>query len=499
MNRLAKWVRNYWPLWLGIALVSAGVVLVLVGPKNQPWGAVLLGAGVGLLGYALFRLPLWEQRALEVGGNVALRTLAVLVILGLVNFLAVQYPYKWDLSANQRFTLAPESRRLVQNLQEPVRVLIFDQQITPAIRQLLENYRRENPENFRYEVIDPRQNPVMAQEFAVQGFGEVHLESGKRRERLREALTESSLSNAIVRLTQPKQGQVVFVQGHGERPLEPGQRGSMSQAQQALQSRNFQVQPLNLAETAGIPKETKVVVLAGPQQPLLAAEAKALTQFVQNGGGALLLLDPLEPAKNDRGLGDLLRWAGVKLDGRFIVSNTEIIQGFGRGVAVTTRYGEHPITKDFGQSLALFPLAQAVDVVGEGEKIGVPLFLTGRGLWAESNTQEAPFFDPQQDREGPLPLGVAVEKGKGRLVVIGDSEFAVDGLFNLQRNGDVFLNSISWLARQDTQPLSIRSKEPTNRRLNISRPLATAVTLLALLGLPLGAFMVAGVVWWRRR
>lgn len=283
MNRLVKVVRNHWPAWVGIALVTAGVVMILVGPKNQPWGGLLLGAGVALLGYALFRLPLWDRRALAVGGNVALRTLAVLVILGLVNFLAVQYPYKFDLSANQRFTLAPESQKLVQNLKQPVRVIIFDQQITPPARQLLENYRRVAGDKFSFEVIDPRSNPVKAQEFEVQGFGEVHLESGKRRERLREALTESSLSNAIVRITQSKQGNVVFLQGHGEKSLEPGQRGSMSQAQQALQSRNFNVQPLNLAETGQIPKDTKVVVVAGPQQVLLAPEARALEQFVKNG------------------------------------------------------------------------------------------------------------------------------------------------------------------------------------------------------------------------
>ncbi|MEN9281060.1 MAG: Gldg family protein, partial [Gloeomargarita sp. DG_1_4_bins_134] len=160
---MVKVVRNHWPTWVGIALVSAGMVLVWVGPKNQPWGGMLLGAGVALLGYALFRLPLWERRALEVGGNVVLRTLAVLVILGLVNFLAVQYPYKFDLSANQRFTLAPESQKLVQNLKEPVRVIIFDQQITPPTRQLLENYRQAaGDQPFSFEVIDPRSNPVKA-------------------------------------------------------------------------------------------------------------------------------------------------------------------------------------------------------------------------------------------------------------------------------------------------------------------------------------------------
>jgi len=89
--------------------------------------------------------------------------------------------------------------------------------------------------------------------------------------------------------------------------------------------------------------------------------------------------------------------------------------------------------------------------------------------------------------------------GKGLLVVIGDSEFVADGLFNLHRNGVVFLNSGNWLAQIEAQPLSIRSKDPTNRRLNIATPLATSVTLLALIGLPGGALVAAAVVWWRRR
>lgn len=408
MQGVTKFVRNYWPTWLGVALVTAGVVLVVVGPKNPPWGGLVLGAGIALLGYALFRLPLWDRRALEVGGNVLLRTLAVLVILGLVNFLAAQYPAKVDVSANQRFTLAPESERLMQNLKAPVRVIIFDQQINQAARQLLENYRRASQGQLTYEVIDPRRNPVLAQQFGVQGFGEVYLESGQRRERLREQLNESNLSNAIFRLTQPNQGKVVFIQGHGERSLEPaqpGQRAGFSQAKQVLQARNFEVQPLNLTETPQIPQGTKVVVVAGPQQPFLGPEVKALQTFVQQGGGLLLLLDPLEPERNDRGLGPLLQQAGVKLDGRIIVSQTEIIQGAGRGVAVTTRYADHPITRDFGQSLALFPIAQPVDLVGEGEKNGVPLFLTGRGIWAERNTREEPFLTRSRTGKGRCRSG----------------------------------------------------------------------------------------------
>ncbi|MBF2098898.1 MAG: ABC transporter, partial [Gloeomargaritaceae cyanobacterium C42_A2020_066] len=173
--------------------------------------------------------------------------------------------------------------------------------------------------------------------------------------------------------------------------------------------------------------------------------------------------------------------------------------GLGPAVAVANNYGDHPITRDFGNGITFFPLAQAVDLVGEAEKEGVPLLLTGPGVWAESRLDREPFFDPGEDRSGPLSLGVALTKGKGRLVVIGDSEFAADGLFDQQLNGDLFLNTVGWLAGGDASTLSIRPKEATNRRLNLTQAQGNILALAALLIVPVGGFATAGILWWRRR
>jgi ABC-type uncharacterized transport system involved in gliding motility auxiliary subunit len=88
---------------------------------------------------------------------------------------------------------------------------------------------------------------------------------------------------------------------------------------------------------------------------------------------------------------------------------------------------------------------------------------------------------------------------ESRLVVVGNSDFATDGLFEQQLNGDVFLNSISWLSKQDEQTLSIRPKEIKDRRLNLSQQKANLVGWMAVLIMPLIGFATAGFVWWLRR
>ena len=85
------------------------------------------------------------------------------------------------------------------------------------------------------------------------------------------------------------------------------------------------------------------------------------------------------------------------------------------------------------------------------------------------------------------------------MVVFGDSDFITDGFFSQQLNGDVFLNSVTWLSKQDSQPLSIRPKQAKNRRINLSQAQANLVALSSVLVLPILAFAAAAILWFQRR
>jgi ABC-type uncharacterized transport system involved in gliding motility auxiliary subunit len=99
----------------------------------------------------------------------------------------------------------------------------------------------------------------------------------------------------------------------------------------------------------------------------------------------------------------------------------------------------------------------------------------------------------------PEPAPPTVLNDQARMVVIGSSEFVRNGVFNQQLNGDVFLNSVSWLSRQEAQTLSIRPKAMTNRRILMSMEQARLIGWTALVIIPLIGFGAAGILWWSRR
>ena len=87
---------------------------------------------------------------------------------------------------------------------------------------------------------------------------------------------------------------------------------------------------------------------------------------------------------------------------------------------------------------------------------------------------------------------------ESRMVIIGNSTFATDGQFSRYLNGDVFLNSVSWLSEIDN-PTSIQPTEPTNRRLTMTVQKQILLMLVALVAFPLAGLVGAGTLWARRR
>jgi len=83
------------------------------------------------------------------------------------------------------------------------------------------------------------------------------------------------------------------------------------------------------------------------------------------------------------------------------------------------------------------------------------------------------------------------------MVVMGDSDFAANYALGIQGNRDMFLNVMSWLAQQESM-ISIRPKDPDDRRLTMTGGQQKAVMWFALLILPATVF-AAGVFTWARR
>ncbi|HEY9892997.1 MAG TPA: Gldg family protein [Candidatus Sericytochromatia bacterium] len=622
--------KNYliYLFWLGPFLTIMGLTAGVVTGDWSPVALGLLFAGLAIIGFWLLFLGalspgFWKRRSTQAGTNALVATLAMLVILGLINFLGVRYAQRLDLTETQLFTLSPLSQRVVKNLQQPVKIWLFDPKPNPVDRDLLNNYRRHG-NKLEYEFADPQLRPTIAQKFKVQKPGEVYLEYGLARKFLQtvsdaERLSEVKLTNGIEQLTSDRTDTAYFLQGHGERPLEQVE-GGLSEAVGALKEKNLIAQPLNLAERSEVPDDASLVVVAGPKRALFPGEAQALRNYLTTGGSVLLMVDP----EANPGLDNLLTDWGVKLERQIVIdaSGQGRSVGLGPATPVVSKYGNHPITRDFGSGFSFYPLARPIESTPLEGVQETPLVVTTEKSWGESNPENQPLqFDPKSDRPGPITVGVALSRkaqpaspsptpsatttspsptpsatttspsptpsatttspsptpsatttspsptpsatttspsptstpqakaspsasptstpqattspsvsptpsaspsitpttkvttspsstnqekntkktSEARLIVYGNSNFATDGWFKQQLNGDVFLNSVSWLSKRDEQALSIRPKEQKNRRINLSTMQAGGLGWVTLLVMPLIGFTTAGIMWWRRR
>jgi ABC-type uncharacterized transport system involved in gliding motility auxiliary subunit len=564
---IVHWKYLKWLFWLSPALIIAGLSAGLVGGA---WGVVpltLLGIGVAIamlwLAYYSRALPgFFGKRSTQAGTNALVATVAMVVILGLINFLGVRYTQQFDLTENQLFTLAPQTVEVMESLESPVKVWIFDLAPDPRDQALLNNYRRRSRQ-LSYEYVDPQANPGTARDFGVQTLGEVYVEQGDERRLVQtlnpeERLSERQLTNAIAQLSNPDPAKVYFLQGHGERPLDLGQQGAVSEAIARLTEENYVTEPLNLAGETTIPDDADVVIIASPQREFLEVEVAALNEYMEGQSGLMLLLDP--PFQS--GLEGVMDEWGVSLTDLLIIDPAGESAGLGPAVPIVTQYGNHPITQEFGNGISFYPAAQPINLEEQEDVEAVPILITDARTSAQALTEDGQLSDTEEAIPGPLTLGLALDRPvaeatsleestpdpenpeeatdetpeeapeeasedlteeelseeelledllgeedaaadedtpQARVVVIGNSGFMADGLFNQQLNGDVFLNSVNWLSQRDDQTLSIRPKEVTDRTLFLSGPQQLLLLLGTLIFMPLVGFGMAIAVWWVRR
>ncbi|MFN7500764.1 MAG: GldG family protein [Dolichospermum sp.] len=539
MNKNKLWKLIF---WLGPFLITAGLTIRLTSVNSRiiPLSLIITGAVICALWVVVQtqQSKWWQKRSTQSTTNALIATLSVLVILGLINFLGIRYHLRLDLTDTQLFTLSPQSRELVSNLPETMKVWLFTKEKNSQDQELLDNYHRQS-NKFKFEYVDPELKPGLVDRFGVKDYGEVYLEFQTKRQLVQrisedERLSEIKLTNRLQQMINPKTAKVYFLQGHSEHPLS-GSKGAISKAIQGLIDKNFTISTLNLAERPQVPNDADVVIVAGPQKELLTGEVTTLQNYLNRGGNLLLMIDPNTNPKIDT----LLKEWGVRLDNRLVIDNSGESLQLGPATILVTEYGQHPITQDFANNISVYPLTRPleIDPVSGVESMVLLKTKPYPNSWAESDQKSEKLeFNEDKDLKGPLTLGVALTRKllnsptaipnpiptaqnspttipnpipttrtspttakESRLVVFGNSNFATDSLFEQQLNGDVFLNTVSWLSQQDEKLLSIRPKEPKNRRIIISNLEANLLTISAVILLPLLGLLTGFIIWWKRR
>jgi ABC-type uncharacterized transport system involved in gliding motility auxiliary subunit len=547
LDHLKSWIVDAGPILSlsGIVILAGGIVVWLTISELRGAAQILVSlALIMLITSTVTHLSAVRNVVTARTGRYAANTLVMVIaltaILGLISFISLENVFRIDLTATRQFTLAPQTEKILDDLTEPLKAIVYSspqdarqEQIRRRADDFFFEFNRRN-RNFTFEFVDPDLTPSQARRDGVEDYPTIAFKLSDSEhnpylltplffgEEL--ALSEQDLVSAILIATGEKQKVVYFTTGHGERKLEDANEEStgFGLARAGLLGDNYLVRSLNLKQVEAIPADTAVLILAGPRNSILQDERDKIERYLKDGGRAMFLLDD---AINTQ-MNNLLNKWGMELPQGNIVDIGSSTTSDPRSPII--RRGsynlEHPITKPLDDTF-FTETTGILDIILKAPE-GLPrnpdernITLTPLAVTSVASciTTESDSNDclGNNDLFGPFPIAMAVEAitsvgeepdpvvlGEERkvssIVVFGDSDFVSNKFYYALNNSDFFLNAVDWLAKK-YDLISIRSKPQAFRLLIIDQKEFDFIRYSSWFLLPTGIVLLAGISWWRRR
>jgi ABC-type uncharacterized transport system involved in gliding motility auxiliary subunit len=435
----------------------------------------------------------------------------VLAVIAAANVLANRYEKSFDSTSNKRYSLSEQTAKIVKGLKQDATITLYDQ----ASRFQSGKDQLDLYANLSHKVhvvyVDPDKNPQAAREAGIKNYGTAIVQVGANKQEAK-GLTEEGITGAFIRDLKNTTRTVCFLTGSGEHQIDDSGRSGYSHFKELLGKDEYATKSINLLQKAEIPADCTVLVIAGPTGDYQQPEVDAIKKFVEDGGRAFLMLDPplkigrSETSDNDALTTVLQSW-GVTVNKDLILDMNPIGQlaGLGPQVALVTTYNSHPIVSEMKGTATGFPLSRSIEVKGGAKTTVEKLFDSSESSLA-TNKLDSPKIDPSdpKNKKGPLTIAAAgsyntgKENSQGRFVVIGSSAWAANSFISFNGNRDLALNAMNWLS-SDEDLISIRPKEPEDRRITMTRAQMSWVRMTSQFLLPLIVIFAGVSVWWRRR
>jgi ABC-type uncharacterized transport system involved in gliding motility auxiliary subunit len=478
----------------------------------------------------------WQRMRLGTG------VVAALVLM--VNLLGSYVRGRIDLTSGNLYTLEEGTRELLGDLDDLVQVKLFASAELPPelqlqlrdVRDVLADMRRASNGNLVVTDVDPDADEEAAEEASQLGIYPVEFnvlrddqfevrrgyyglavvyadESDVTPVIQRTDDLEFRLASAIYDLTPTERPGIAFVQGFGMK-----QSNEIPGLAQSLGER-YEIRSVDIAgdSAAAIDRDsTDVLVIGGPLEPLDSMAVQRVADFVDAGGAALVMVEPVRldpespsPLPLTSGLDDFLADQGVAVSRRLVLdlASSERVNVGRQGIfQVIAPYPLWPIALPAsGHAITRGLTSLTMAWVGEVE---VRDSATVEPLWGTSEAgglhgvgaailpdQE---WDVPEEELQPRVLAAAVSPpegdASGRLVVVGDASF-VEPQFIQQNPGNLAFvaNAIDWLAR-DEALIAIRSKNRTPPNLLFESDMSRNVLKWGnLIGVPL-LFVLIGIL-----
>jgi hypothetical protein len=494
-----------------------------------------------------FRTARWVRTS-----NLILQAVLFLTLFAGLNYLARNHPSRFDLTAQRRASLSPETLSYLRNLSRPVRIVVTltddsaDAAVAQAyrdVRGLLREYiyatEADNGPKISVEYLDVYQRRREADQLGITEANSIVLLCGDRRRTVslgeiyqvesrgnkleKKAFRgEQALTAAILDVSSPDKKKIYFLAGHGElSPDDVDPVRGLSALRDQLSQRNFAVDSVNLAFTHKIPDDAALLVAIAPQGRYTAFEQELLRQYLSAHAGRLILL--LAPSYA-HGLEDLLLDWGILVDDD-LIADTGAQNVTEEGDLLLHFLAPHPVTQtliDYNLWPRIGPARSVRPDPGRSLGNGLTvttLAATSATAWGEVSYRlnTVPVFNVGVDIR-PLPgmeplgrLGVVVASERvsvrdnlpfsvrgGRLVVFGTGDLIANNRIADAADFNFFMGAVNWTVDRDAQ-FNIPARPIERFQLSLSASELTRLRYSLLLLLPGAAAILGLIVYWTRR
>jgi ABC-type uncharacterized transport system involved in gliding motility auxiliary subunit len=453
-----------------------------------------------------------KARQTKYAGYLAAYVVVVLAVVVIANYLGNRYNKSYDATANKRYSLSNETKKIVDDLKQNATITYFNQSSHFSQgRDLLDEYAGLSTK-VKVQYTDPDKDPGVAREEGITSVPAATVTIGDKTEKAAD-ISEEGITGAFIRDIKTSTRTVCFVTGSGEHQIDDSSRDGLSQLKTLLDKDSYESKSIDLLTQATVPTDCTAVIVSGPTHDYLQPEVDGLKTYVENGGRAFFMLDPPlkmgnNPIADNDALSTVLTGWGVTVDKDLVLDLNPIGQIAGLGPQeplVTTYSTSQPIVAGMRGTATAFPITRSLTISSGGKSTVDQLFSSSASSLATTNltSPQVNVKDPN-NKKGPLVLAAAGNisgakpDAQGRIVVIGSSIWASNRFLGFNGNSDLAGNAINWLC-SDEDLISIRPKAPDDRRLTMTQSQLVMLRLVSQFVLPIIVIVAGILVWWKRR
>jgi hypothetical protein len=301
--------------------------------------------------------------------------------------------------------------------------------------------------------------------------------------------------------------------GHGEHAPESQEDSSgYLNFARLLSDGGAEIDLLNTLEDRDVPDDCALLVIPGPEKRFGQNELQRIDKYLKQGGRLLVTFNHVARPRPPMGLEGLLANWNVDV-GMNVVQDRANEKSSEGSVLIAKNFGQHPIVRPLLRASLEMVLPRSISskAIGasraDAPKATELVFTSERGI-AVGRINEKGIGDVE--REGAIPLAIAVEKGgiqgvaadKGatRIVVVGSSVmFANAPLAYQAANADFATLIVNWLLNRDALLMEIPPRAVKEYTLSITEHQMRTLRWIFMFGAPATALLIGGIVWLRRR